>query len=94
MDRAQLKYLLNSGPSRILDVRKLHFEQKLVPLFKCGILNSTILIKQSGAQDLADYEDLPPIATKVYMPYDRKKPEVRTVRLRLPEPGADLSSSQ
>ena len=52
MDRAQLKYLLNSGPSRVLDVRKLHFEQKLVPLFKCGILNSTILIKQSAGEEL------------------------------------------
>ncbi|MFZ1991912.1 MAG: hypothetical protein WAW96_19325 [Alphaproteobacteria bacterium] len=75
MDRAQLKYLLNSGPSRILDVRKLHFEQKLVPLFKCGILNSTILIKQSAGADLSDYDELPPIATKVYLPYDRKRPE-------------------
>lgn len=75
MDRAQLKYLLNSGPSRVLDVRKLHFEQKLEPLFKCGILNSTILIKQAGGRDVADIEDLPPIPTKVYMPYDRRRPE-------------------
>ena len=75
MDRAQLKYLLNSGPSRVLDVRKLHFEEKLEPLFKVGILNSTILIKQSGGHDLSDWQDLPPIATKIFLPYDRRRPE-------------------
>jgi hypothetical protein len=75
MDRAQLKYLLNSGPSRVLDVRKLHFEQRLEPLFKTNILNSTILIKQSGGLEGDEFEDLPAIATKVFLPYDRRKPE-------------------
>ena len=75
MDRAQLRYLLNSGPSRVLDVRKLHFDQKLEPLFKTALLNASILIKQSGGHDLSGWEDLPPIATKIFFPYDRRKPE-------------------
>lgn len=75
MDRAQLKYLLNLGPTRILDVHKLQIEQKLAPLFKVGFFNNAILIKQSGGNDLSDWEELPPIGTKIYLPYDRRKPE-------------------
>ncbi|MFZ1990725.1 MAG: hypothetical protein WAW96_13255, partial [Alphaproteobacteria bacterium] len=70
----QLKYLLHSGPSRVLDVRHLHFTDGCDPLFRIGALNSAIIIKQSG-QLISDEEDLPPIANKIFMPYDRDRPE-------------------
>ncbi|MFO1185997.1 MAG: hypothetical protein U1E87_00170 [Alphaproteobacteria bacterium] len=75
MDRAQLRCLLNSGPSRVLDVRRLHLEQQLEPIFKIAKLNSAIFLKQSDAGEQGGREDLPPIPTKVYLPYDRRKPE-------------------
>jgi hypothetical protein len=75
MDRVQLRCLLNSGPSRVLDVRKLHHEQQLEPIFKIGKLNSAILLKQSQFDGLANHEGLPPILTKIFLPYDRRRPE-------------------
>jgi hypothetical protein len=75
MDRAQLKFLLHSGPSRIFDVRKLQFDAELSPLFKIGPLNSAILIKQSPPRDWPDAKELPPIANLIYLPYDRARPE-------------------
>jgi hypothetical protein len=75
MDRAQLKFLLHSGPSRIFDVRKLQFDAELSPLFKIGPLNSAILIKQSPPRDWPGAKELPPIANLIYLPYDRARPE-------------------
>lgn len=75
MDRAQLRCLFNSGPSRVLDVRKLHLETKLEPIFKIAKLNSAIFLKQSAVGGIAGREELPPIFTKVYLPFDRRKPE-------------------
>ena len=74
MERAQLKYLLHSGPSRVLDVRRLHFSEGCDPLFRISPLNSAIIIKQSG-QLMTDDKNLPPIANKIFMPYDRDRPE-------------------
>jgi hypothetical protein len=75
MDRTQLRCLLNSGPSRVFDVRKLHHEQQLEPIFKIGKLNGVILLKQSVCDEVADRDSLPPIPTKVYLPFDRRRPE-------------------
>lgn len=73
MDRAQLKYLLNSGPSRVFDVRKLCHEDQHPPIFKTARLNGTILLKQSRSEK--SLEEGPPILTMVFTPYDRKRPE-------------------
>lgn len=75
MDRAQLRFLLHSGPSRIFDVRKLQFDAELNPLFKIGPLNGAILMKQAPPRDLPGVEELPPIANLIYLPYDRARPE-------------------
>lgn len=75
MDRSQLRCLLNSGPSRVLDVRRMHLEHELQPIFKISKLNSAIFLKQSDTDGAQLREDLPPIPTKVYLPYDRRKPE-------------------
>jgi hypothetical protein len=75
MDRTQLRCLLNSGPSRVFDVRKLHHEQQLEPIFKIGKLNNAILLKQSECDGLANRETMPPILTKIFLPYDRHRPE-------------------
>jgi len=74
MERMQLRYLLNSGASRVFDVRHLHFNNGCDPLFRVSALNSAIIIKQSG-QLISDDEGLPPIANKIFMPYDRDRPE-------------------
>jgi hypothetical protein len=75
MDRAQLRFILNSGPSRVFDVRMLHLENELEPFFRTSLLNNAILLKQSPPRDMTDWETLPPIATKIFLPYDRRKPE-------------------
>lgn len=75
MQRDHLKYLLRSGSSRVLDVRKQHHETGSEPLFRTGFLNSAILIKQSGTPLSAGAETLPPISIKVFMPYDRARPD-------------------
>jgi hypothetical protein len=75
MDRAHLRYLLNSGPSRVLDVRKLRAESDLAPLFKIGLLNNAILLKQSVAEGSPEARSMPPIATRIYLPYHRQHPE-------------------
>ncbi|HXZ68775.1 MAG TPA: hypothetical protein VEH07_09320 [Alphaproteobacteria bacterium] len=75
MQRTHLKYLLRSGSSRILDVRKQHHETGSEPLFRTGFLNNAILIKQSGVAGAAGSEPLPPISIKVFMPYDRTRPD-------------------
>lgn len=74
MERAQLRYLLHSGPSRVLDVRGKHFGDGCDPLFKTSALNSAIIIKQSGYL-VSDDENLPPIANKIFLPYDRDRPD-------------------
>lgn len=75
MDRSQLRYLLNSGPSRVFDVRKLKLEQNLAPIFKIGKLNGAVLLKQTNPEGAALNEEMPPIPTVIFMPYDRKRPE-------------------
>ena len=75
MHRTHLKYLLRSGSSRVLDVRKQHHETGSEPLFRTGFLNSAILIKQSGVAGAVGSEHLPPISIKVFMPYDRTRPD-------------------
>jgi hypothetical protein len=74
MDRTQLRYLLNSGPSRVLDIRKMRFEQELDPIFKIAKLNGAILLKQSSLES-AESGPGAPIVTRVFLPYDRKRPE-------------------
>jgi len=75
MDRKQLKSLLSSGTSRILDVRKLHFEQGLAPLFQSSVLNGAILIKQAPSEDMRIRAGLPQMVTLIFIPYNRAKPE-------------------
>lgn len=75
MQRTHLKYLLRSGSSRVLDVRKQHHETGSEPLFRTGFLNNAILIKQSGVAGAVGSEPLPPISIKVFMPYDRTRPD-------------------
>ncbi len=75
MQRVLLKYILGSGSSRVLDVRRQHHETGSAPLFRTGFLNSAILLKQSGAPPVAGSETLPPISIKVFMPYDRERPD-------------------
>lgn len=75
MQRVLLKYILRSGSSRVLDVHRKTHEAGSEPLFRTGFLNSAILIKQSGAPPVAGSEALPPISIKVFMPYDRERPD-------------------
>lgn len=75
MQRVMLKYILGSGSSRVLDVRKQLQKNGSEPLFRTGFLNSAILIKQSGAPAVAGSEPLPPISIKIFMPYDRERPD-------------------
>lgn len=75
MDRAQLKFLLSSGPSRMLDVRKARGDGRLEPLFAITHLNNAILFKQAPAELGQDDDVLPSIATMIYLPFDRRRPE-------------------
>jgi hypothetical protein len=75
MDRMQLRYILDSGPSRVFDVRKLQSDGQCEPFFRTAALNNSILLKQSAPRDTTDWEALPPIAIKVFLPYDRQRPK-------------------
>jgi hypothetical protein len=56
-------------------VRKLHHEQQLEPIFKIAKLNGAILLKQSDSEGLSGCAGVSPIHTKIFIPFDRRRPE-------------------
>lgn len=78
MERGLLKHLLCAGPSRCFDVR--FFTNKIDDpqaerLFSCSILNSAILLKKVEADNYRHGEDIKPVSTLIYLPYDNKRPQ-------------------